>query len=381
MKIDRLEITIRDLTEGYSDDGEGGVVGCGGRLDIRPPYQREFIYGEDDRNAVIKSVASGFPLNVMYWAKLEDGRFEILDGQQRTISICQYVSGDFSVKGVFFPQSIAFHNLDDGDQRKIDFLDYRLFVYVCDGTPEEKLHWFETINIAGEQLADQELLSAVYSGSFVSNARRRFGRSGCDADRKGGRYLKGDVKRQKYLETVLKWHAQATRESEGHRGDLQSYLSKHQHDPDASEMFAYFESVVDWVQELFPEYRAMMRGLDWGGFYNEHKAKTHDPEYLAKRTEELIADPDVVRQPGIYAYLLEGETRKAERHLNIRQFDQGIKQRVYERQKRLCKRCKEKISLSDCHADHIVPWSKGGATEEENCQVLCAACNKLWGNR
>ena len=191
MKIKSRKITIGKLVEGYSEngqDGEDGVFGYGGKLNIRPPYQREFIYEEDARNAVIKSVASGFPLNVMYWAKLEDGRFEILDGQQRTISICRYVEGDFSVKDVFSPQSMAFHNLKDNDQRKISFLNYPLFVYICDGSPEEKLQWFETINIAGEQLADQELLSAVYSGPFVSDARKRFGRSGCDADRKGGRY-------------------------------------------------------------------------------------------------------------------------------------------------------------------------------------------------
>ncbi len=381
MKIDQLEITIRELTEGYKDEGEGGVVSYGGRLDVRPPYQREFIYGVDQRDAVIKSVARGFPLNVMYWARLGDERFEILDGQQRTISICQYVEGDFSVKDVFSPQSLAFHNLEDDDPRKIDFLDYSLFVYVCDGSPKEKLQWFETINIAGEQLADQELLSAVYSGPFISDARKRFGRTGCDADRKGGRYLKGQVNRQKYLETVLKWHAQATKLTESHNGDIQGYLSLHQHDRDASWLFSYFESIIDWVLELFPEYRSMMKGLDWGGFHHEHKAKIYDPKYLAKRTEELIADPDVVRHSGIYAYLLEGETRKAERHLNIRTFDQGIKQRVYERQKRLCNKCGERIKLSDCHADHIVPWSKGGATEEKNCQVLCEACNKRWGNR
>ena len=146
-------------------------------------------------------------------------------------------------------------------------------------------------------------------------------------------------------------------------------------------MFDYFESVIDWVQKLFSEYRGMMRGLDWGNFYNEHRTKTYDPKYLTKRTEELIADPDVTRQSGIYAYLLEKETRKSERHLNIRTFDQGIKQRVYERQKRFCRKCKERIKLSNCHADHIVPWSKGGTTEEKNCQILCGTCNKQWGNR
>ena len=381
MNIGLLAITIRDLTEGYSDDGDGGVVGYGGHLDIRPPYQREFIYGEKDRNAVIESVAKDFPLNVMYWAKAGEDRFEILDGQQRTISICQYVVGDFSVKDVFAPQSISFHNLEDGDQRRSDFLNYPLTVYVCDGSPQEKLQWFETINIAGEQLADQELLSAVYSGPFVSDARKRFGRMGCDADRKGGRYLKGDAKRQKYLETVLKWHAQATRESESHHGDIQGYLSVHQKDLDASEIFAYFESVIDWVQKLFPDYRAMMKGLDWGGLYNGHNAETYDPNYFKIRTNELIHDSDVLKQSGIYAYLLEGETKKAERHLNIRTFDKGIKQRVYEQQKKRCKKCKEETELSKCHADHIKPWSKGGATEEKNCQILCEECNKRWGNR
>ena len=103
MDIKLKEITVREVFDGYEDRGENGVVGYGGKLNIRPAFQREFIYGPKERNAVIDTVMKGFPLNVMYWCDVGDGTYELLDGQQRTISICQYLSHDgFSFKERYF---------------------------------------------------------------------------------------------------------------------------------------------------------------------------------------------------------------------------------------------------------------------------------------
>ena len=197
MKIELLDLTVQELVEDYEDDGDGGVTGYGGKLDIRPPFQREFFYKDKERNAVIDSILKGFPLNVMYWADREDGTFEIIDGQQRTISIAQYVDGDFSIEGKYF------HNLPSDKANLI--LNYKLMVYVCSGTDSEKLEWFKTINIAGQELTNQELRNAVYAGTWLSDAKRYFSRSGCVAYQIGNAYLKGKVNRQEYLETAIKW--------------------------------------------------------------------------------------------------------------------------------------------------------------------------------
>ena len=194
MEIELKEITVRKLTEKYQDKNESGIVGYNGRLDIRPPYQREFIYKEKQRNAVIDTLSRGFPLNVMYWAVKEDGNFEMIDGQQRTISICQYVQGDFSLPLFNFLDNRSFHNLQDDEQKKI--LDYKLMVYLCSGTDSEKLEWFKTINIAGEKLTDQELRNAVYSGSWVTDAKRHFSKNSCPAYEIGSSYLTGSPIRQ-----------------------------------------------------------------------------------------------------------------------------------------------------------------------------------------
>ena len=154
MKIELHEITVKELTEGFQDNAESGVVGYCGKLDIRPAYQREFIYKDKQRDAVIDTVSKDYPLNVMYWAVREDGHFEVIDGQQRTLSICQFVSGDFSIKGLFGDDhSLMFHNLPDDRQQQI--LAYNLMVYFCSGTASERLEWFRTINIAGEELTDR----------------------------------------------------------------------------------------------------------------------------------------------------------------------------------------------------------------------------------
>src|SRR5688572_21971440 len=218
-----LRITVRELADGYEDNAEGGVVGYGGKLDIRPPYQREFIYKDKQRNAVIESVRRDFPLNVMYWAVRDDGTYEVIDGQQRTLSICQYVNGDYSIDGMYF------HSLQD-DQRD-QILNYECMVYFCTGTPSEKLDWFSTINIAGEEHSDQELRNAVYAGPWTADAKRYFSKTGCPAYGLAGEYLKGAPIRQEFLETAIEWRSE---------GRIEEYMSKHQHDKNATPLWQYF---------------------------------------------------------------------------------------------------------------------------------------------
>lgn len=363
MKIELKSITVRELVENYLDNPEdGSVVGYGGRLDIRPPYQREFIYKDNQRNAVINTLTKGFPLNVMYWAVREDGTYEVIDGQQRTISICQYVQGDYSVVLGNFPQPRAFHNLQDSEQQQI--LDYQLTVYFCSGTDIEKLEWFKTINIAGVQLKEQELRNAVYCGSWVSDAKKYFSKKKCPAYGLGSDYINGALDRQDYLETAIRWIS---------NDNINAYMAAHQHDPNASALWRYFQSVITWVQQTFVEKREkFMKGVDWGFLYNDYKDVVYDTAQLEAETARLMLDDDVTNKKGIYPYLLTGK----ERYLSIRTFTDAIKQAAYERQQGICPHCGNHFELSQMEGDHITPWHAGGKTTAENCQMLCKDCNR-----
>ena len=355
MKIKLKEITVRELADGYKDNAEDGVVGYGGRLDIRPPFQREFIYKDKERAAVIDTVIKGFPLNVMYWAVKDDGNFEIIDGQQRTISVCQYVEGDFSFKMRYF------HNLQDDEQEQI--LNYKLMIYTCSGTPSDKLDWFRIVNIAGVKLTDQELRNAVYSGSWVSDAKRYFSKRGCPAYQIGHDYLNGSAIRQDYLETAIKWIS---------KGNINDYMSKHQHDVNASALWRYFQDVIAWIEATFTKKRKFMKGVDWGVFYNKFKDNIYDTKKIEEETTKLILDDDVTKKSGIYPYIL----TRDEKYLNIRVFTQIMKQKVYEKQKGKCVMCGKEFKLVEMEADHITPWHAGGKTAEKNCQMLCKEDNR-----
>ena len=363
MEIKFKEITVRELVEGYEekDSEEGGVVGYGGKLDIRPPYQREFIYKDKQRDAVIDTITKEFPLNVMYWAVRDDGNFEIIDGQQRTISVCQFVEGDFSVKVGSFPENRAFHNLQDDEQEQI--LNYKLMVYFCSGTDSERLDWFRIINIAGVKLTDQELRNAVYAGSWTADAKRYFSKRGCAAYGIGSDYLNGSPIRQDYLETAIKWFS---------NGEIESYMATHQHDSNANELWLYFQSVINWVSATFTKKRKFMKGVDWGTLYNKYKDEVFDTKTIETETAKLILDDDVTKKSGIYPYIL----TRDEKYLNIRAFTNAMKQKVYEKQEGICTKCKEKFEISQMEADHIIPWHEGGKTDEENCQMLCKECNR-----
>ena len=355
MKIKLKKITVRDLTKDYIDNKDEGVRGYGNKLDIRPPYQREFIYKEKQRDAVIDTVMNKFPLNVMYWSVRNDGTFEIIDGQQRTISICQYVNGEFSYESRYF------HNLQNDEQRKI--LDYELMIYLCSGEDSERLKWFETINIAGETLRPQELRNATYSGPWVSDAKRYFSKPGCVASKIADGYVSGSTIRQEYLETAIKWIS---------NNNIEDYMGKHAKDQNADELWNYFNSVIEWVKATFKEKRNPMRNVDWGSLYNEYKDKSFDTDKIEKETAKLMMDDDVTKKSGIYPYII----LRDEKYLSIRAFTPSMKQKVYEKQKGECKICKEQFKQKEMEADHIQPWHDDGRTIEENCQLLCRKCNR-----
>lgn len=360
MKIELHEITIADLFDGYRDSGEEGVVGYGGMLDIRPPYQREFIYKEKQRNDVIRSVLNGFPLNVIYWAKRRDGNYEVLDGQQRTVSICRYLNGEFSLDGKYI------HNQPQDVRARIN--SYKLMVYLCEGKDSEKLEWFEIVNIAGEELTKQELRNAVYAGPWVSAAKRLFSRGNCVAYQIGKPYLKGVLVRQDYLETAIRWLSE---------DKIVEYMGRHQQDESAEPLWVYFRDAINWVESTFYKYRAPMKGVDWGSLYNAHKSDDLDPDEIEAETAKLILDDDVTKKSGIYPYILTRE----EKYLNIRLFTQAMKVKAFEKQKGKCKKCNRTFKMiSEMHADHITPWTDGGKTNEENCQMLCKDCNRRKSN-
>jgi hypothetical protein len=360
MKIELKEITVRELTENYSDNAENGVVGFGGNLDIRPPYQREFIYKDKQRDAVINTVSKDYPLNVMYWAVCENDKFEVIDGQQRTISICQYVSNDYSVIYGNIPQHRAFNNLQPTEQKEI--LDYKLLVYLCSGTEPEKLEWFRTINIAGEKLTEQELKNAVFSGSWVTDAKRYFSKN--SRPKIGDDYLSGSANRQEYLETAINWIS---------KGNIEIYMGNNQHEPNANELWLYFQSVISWIKVTFPKYRKEMKGIGWGFLYNDFKDQKFDSAKLEEEITQLMQDIDITNKRGIYEYVL---TRK-ERFLNIRTFNDNEKREAYEKQKGICVKCNVQFELNEMEADHITPWHSGGKTNAENCQMLCKHDNRI----
>ena len=401
MNIELHKITVRELTRGYADNNENGVRAYGGRLDVRPPYQREFVYGEKERDAVIDTLTNGFPLNVMYWAVRNvadcvpqsgqpicgdadsdrtdsicgdadgdradsicgdaDGdkaKYEIIDGQQRTISICQYVNGDFAFNFRYF------HNLQPDEQEQV--LNYELQVYICSGSDSEKLKWFKTINIAGKELTEQELRNAVYSGSWVSDAKRYFSKNGAPAAKIGGDYLTGSAIRQDYLETAISWISD---------GNVEVYMSNHQHDPSAAPLWQFFQSVITWIETSFrptKERKKIMKGVDWGMLYKQYKDQVFDFKAVDDEVKRLILDDDVTKKTGIYPYIL---TRK-EKYLSIRAFTDAQKLAAYERQMGFCADCGQHFDLSQMEADHITPWHLGGKTVAENCQMLCRDCNR-----
>jgi len=359
MKIELHRIPVHKVITGYKDSAEEGVVAYDGKLDIRPKYQREFVYKEKQRDAVIETVKKGFPLNVMYWMIRDDGGYEVLDGQQRTISIGQYVTGDFSLHDRFF------HNLTKEEQNEI--LDYELMIYFCEGTDKERIDWFTVINTYGEKVNDQEIRNAVYTGPWLSDAKLKFSKSNCAAyllANDGGQLVSGSPIRQEYLETALLWI---------NDGNIEDYMAKHQHNKGADELWQYFQDVIEWVRKTFTNYRREMNSVQWGELHNEFKDKKLNSDKLESEIKKLMQDEDVTKKSGIYSYVL---TRN-EKFLNIRAFTDKQKREVYEKQKGKCVKCKKHFEIEEMEADHIKPWHEGGKTVSGNCQMLCKQDNRI----
>lgn len=368
MTIKQIEVTVGEVTDGYVNNDELGVRGYGGRLDIRPAYQREFIYNEREQQAVISTVLHGYPLNVMYWVRRgedADCPYEVMDGQQRTLSLCEYVAGHFS------HEFKNFFNQPEDVRRRI--LDYRLTVYVCEGEASEKLEWFRTINIAGKPLNEQEINNAVYAGPFVSDAKRHFSKTNCGAYRLGRDLVNGSPIRQDFLKKALEWMADhETRQ--GHRQTVVGYMDAHRRDPNANNLWTYFQNVLNWAITNFDlkRFRKIMKGLDWALLYDNYHDSTLDTASLGARISQLMRDSEIQRQSGIIPYVLDGD----ERHLDLRAFPEDIKLAVWEEQRHICPVCRREFDYEFMEGDHIVPWSKGGRTVKENCQMLCRDCNR-----
>lgn len=380
------EWTVADICNGFVyNELEGkGLFGMGGRLTIQPEYQRNYIYADGKKDvAVIDSVLKGYPLGVIYFNRTADGRFEVLDGQQRITSLGRFYNGKLAIKDENgLPQSIG--SLPKEKREK--FLNSRLLIYECEGTESEIKEWFKTINIAGVPLNHQELLNAVYSGPFVNAAKEVFSNSQSAKVQMWSAYVAGAVNRQDFLATALNWVS---------RGNAEEYMKDYRFNGDISELVGYFNSVVDWIRITFPIVENEMRGLQWGELYEKFHNTPYNPLHMKERVMELYADSYVKNRKGVYEFLLGGETDT--KLLDIRVFDEATKKAVYQRQTKEaqnrnrsnCPFCAighdanaRKIwKLTEMDADHVEAWSKGGTTLIENCQLLCKHHNRAKGNR
>jgi hypothetical protein len=387
MKAQLQHYTVRQIIEGfvYNELEAKGLYGLAGKLVIQPEYQRNYIYGDGKKDvAVIDSLLRGYPLGLIYFN--DNGtKLEVLDGQQRITSIGRFVSEKFAIK--YGGREQVFKALPKEEQNKI--WDSTLLVYICKGTEKEIKDWFQTINIAGVALTDQELLNAIYSGPFVTAAKAVFSNSRNSNQQKWSAYVKGDPKRQEVLEVALTWVATAQGKT------IEGYMAQHRHDTSIAGLQDYFNSVMSWIDGVFirPPDREMW-GLEWGRLFEEHHNKGYDPTALDARITELRADPNVHSAKGIYEFVLGGETQT--HLLNIRVFDDKAKRAAYERQTIAakaaghsnCPLCaignnanSNKIwELKEMDADHVKAWSKGGSTDLANCEMLCKTHNRSKGN-
>lgn len=380
------EWTIADICNGfvYNELEAKGLFGMGGRLTIQPEYQRNYIYADGKKDvAVIDSVLKGYPLGVIYFNRTADGRLEVLDGQQRITSLGRFYNGKLSIKDENgLPQSIG----SIAKEKREKFLDTTLLIYECEGTESEIKEWFKTINIAGVPLNNQEILNAIYSGPFVTAAKEVFSNTQNSQMQKWQTYVSGAANRQDILATALEWVS---------RSHTEEYMKDHRFSGDTAELTNYFNSVIDWVRTVFPIVENEMRGLPWGELYEKYHSQPYNPFYMKQRVAELYSDPYVKNRKGVFEFLLGGETDM--KLLDIRMFDEATKRKVYAQQTEHakasdisnCPFCaighdanSRKIwKLNEMDADHVTAWSKGGATDISNCQMLCKHHNRSKGNR
>ena len=379
---------VSEVVDGFVyNELEGkGLFGLSGKLTIQPEYQRNFIYAEGDGRrevAVIESLLKGYPLGLIYFNKTGDDSYEVLDGQQRITSIGRYVGGKFSVIDED-GQPQFFSALPTDKKAKI--MNSQLLIYECEGTESEIKEWFRTINIAGVPLTAQELLNAVYSGQFVTLAKEEFSNSQNAQIAKWSSYISGSANRQDYLERALDWVS---------HGQIGDYMSQHRHDDNITELKNYFNTVIDWASGVFTDVESEMKGLNWGKLYETYRKNAYNPSEVAEKVKDLYGDPYVKDRKGVFEYILGGETDK--KLLNVRVFDEATKRAVYAEQTAKaesegvsnCSYCAighdanaSKVwEIKDMDADHVTAWSRGGATDIDNCEMLCKSHNRAKGNR
>lgn len=381
----KTNITIKDICEGFVyNELEGkGLFGLAGKLTIQPEYQRNYIYAEEGREAaVIESVLKGYPIGLIYFNKVSNNKFEVLDGQQRITSLGRFITDKFALKDENGMQYFGTMAKDKKDK----ILETKLLIYECEGTESQIKEWFKTINIAGVPLKPQELLNAIYSGPFVTLAKEEFSNSQNANTQKWGAYISGVVNRQDFLGRALDWVS---------KGNIDDYMSRHRKDANIKELKTYFNSVIDWVSSVFTDVEKEMRGLEWGRLYEKYHKKSYDPSKVSKAVQKLYGDPYVKNRKGIFEYVLGGSVDT--KLLDVRVFDEATKRSAYTSQtktakaknKSNCSHCaighdanKSKIwGFSEMDADHVSAWSKGGATDAKNCEMLCKTHNRAKGNR
>ncbi|MBX7495554.1 DUF262 domain-containing protein [Qipengyuania sp. 6B39] len=383
----RTDITVSDICKGFTyNQVEGkGLYGLGGKLTIQPEYQRNYIYADQGGKreaAVIRSLLQEYPLGLIYFNKISETKFEVLDGQQRITSIGRFLTNKFPIMDGNNPK--YFDSLPT-DQKEL-IKNTSLLIYECEGTETEIKQWFETINIAGVPLNDQELLNAIYSGKFVTAAKSEFSNSQNANIAKWSAYIRGSANRQDFLERALDWVSQ---------GQIGDYMSNHRHDESIAELQTYFNTVLDWVSTIFIDVEKEMQGLEWGRLYERYHKDSYDPAHVSKSVRALYADPYVKNRKGIFEYVLGGS--KESKLLDVRVFDKATAQAVYAKQTDAakqsgvsnCSHCAmghsanmTKIwAFKEMDADHVTAWSKGGATNAENCEMLCVTHNRAKGNR
>lgn len=387
MKATLHTYTVKELCEGftYSELDGKGLYGLAGKLTIQPEYQRNYLYSENKSEkeiAVIDSVLKKYPLGLLYFNKLLDGRLEVLDGQQRITSLGRYLIGKFSYMKEDIPYK--FKSLDDEDRKLIE--NTPILAYICEGTETEIKEWFKIINIGGIKLNEQEKLNAIYSGTFVSAARKEFSNKEDARIQKWGNYISGSANRQEFLQEALRWVS---------HGNIKDYMQEHRRDTDINELKLYFNDVISWIEQTFDDVYPKMKGLNWGELYEKYHTTPYDHIKVSQKVKELYNDPCVQDKKNVFEYVLGG--CKDTKLLNVRVFDDNTKRRVYDRQtadakkkhKSNCPLCavghdanKDKIwALKEMDADHVKAWSKGGATDESNCEMLCKTHNRAKGNR
>lgn len=382
----RTDITIKDICDGFVyNEYEGkGLFGLSGKLTIQPEYQRHYIYADENREeAVINSLLKGYPLGLIYFTKVAEDKFEVLDGQQRITSFGRFITGKFAIN-----DENGIPRYFDGlpEDKKVKILEAPLTIYECEGTESEIKEWFKTINIVGIPLNEQELSNAIHSGIFVTLAKEEFSNSQNANVQKWGTYISGNVKRQDYLRTALDWVS---------KGNIDAYMSKHRYNTNIMELKTYFNSVIDWVSSVFSDIDDTMRGREWGRLYEEYHKNSYNPKEVSKKVQKYLGDYYIKDKKGIYEYILGGcQNHKL---LNVRIFDEPTKKSVYQTQTKKAEEKKEsncplcalgmdnnktKIwKLKEMDADHVTAWSNGGATDISNCQMLCKMHNRMKGNR